>query len=206
MLESLHTAHRIFVQSCFCMDNSISIELPNLVQLPHVDDAISIRSLHWELCDTLLLCPKCCCLWYPVFSTFRMPSPWSSRDYCAFAPLTMGVLRKMIWINSLLHQICSWVSLKCVEEVFWESFHHHCWQIQILLLPILAKMVGVSQEESCSRSPDAASASLRGLGSTITPGTTIGSKFRTWNLTILQCVVNVVIVSLTFMGIPMFFA
>ena len=53
--------------------------------------------------------------WYPVFSTFKIPSAWSSREYITTS------------------QVCSKVSLENMEEVCW-GFHQHCWMIQSLLL------------------------------------------------------------------------
>ena len=40
--------------------------------------------------------PMCCCLRYPVFSTFRILFACSPQDFSAFASITIGVLRKMI--------------------------------------------------------------------------------------------------------------
>ena len=40
--------------------------------------------------------PKFCGSWYPVLSTFRISSAWSSLDLCAFAWMETGVLLKMI--------------------------------------------------------------------------------------------------------------
>ena len=72
--------------------------------------------------------PNLCSLRYPVFSTFRIPSAWSSCDVCAFACITFGEIAE---INCVALQMCSSVSLECVKEVFWELFHQHCQVIQI---------------------------------------------------------------------------
>ena len=72
-----------------------------------------------------------------------------------------------------------------MAEVFWESSHQHF--LDDPSFPSTSRSVnGVSQSGiSCSRSPeavgarslDAASASLRGLVSAVTLGTTIGAQF-----------------------------
>ena len=82
--ESLQTFHRIWCCLVFCTDNSVSIEYLNLVLLlPHIDGVIATRVLHWQTCDPDDI-SKYRGSWYLLFSTFRISSAWSSRDFCAF--------------------------------------------------------------------------------------------------------------------------
>ena len=137
-----------------------------------------------------------------VFSSWRIWSSFQALPAFRSSPLSTC---ENVWAV-LLDPVFLFVSLEYEDDEFWE-----------IVSPALPDdpdspstnltVNGWSQSgRSCPRSPEAASASLRGLVQTMTPGTTIGTPFSD-----LQCVcfhpwLMWVIVFLPFVGIPIFFA
>ena len=126
---------------------------------------------------------------------FKIPPAWRSCDLCESAYISVGVRRKNEKINCVSFQDYSRVSLECVKEDCWEVLHQHCRMIEILLLP----------PEAVGARSAAASASLRGLVSTRTPGTSIGTKNLRLTVDDVAFFGQCGCLSFPFIGIPIFF-
>ena len=128
--------------------------------------------------------PKCRCLWYPSFSTFKIPCALSSCDFLCVCTHHNGRLR-------ICSRICGGSVLGFVSPALPDDPDS----------PSTSRSVNGSSQPggSCFRSPeavgvrgppDAASASLRGLVSTTTAGMAIGTPLSDMHSVCLPFGVN----------------